>query len=685
MSTDGLIMEGKTVEEAVNKALSKLELQRKDVEIRILQEPRAGLVLGIGSRPARVEVRKKPGKEEDLIIQLLANAGNNGGTDSHADADSENGTISIKDGQVFINRPHGSGRYPIIKPGPNVTVNINGKEIKTERVVFATDVVEIKPENEVPESSVDVEVSDDGMEAYVTINRKHGAIYKIVDSEPVSKLIVKAAEVESIPADEISVEDVEQALAEHGVVYGINQQQIEAAVRGDPGRRLLVARGKPKKDGEDGRIEYHFRQKRERIVDLEAPQIDYKELFRIPTVVKGEVLASKIPPQEGTPGRTVYGEVIPPKPVEEARLSAGDGAQLTDDKQQVVATRSGRPAITHTSIINVLPTYTVTGDADLEIGNITFDGDVVVYGSVKNGIRIKSGGKCYVGGFVEKSVIESGDDIIVTGSIISSSITAGGLSTFYLNIIRILKQVKSKLEEMVAAIRAVKSHPRFARLSTDIQDGRLLKLLMEMKFPNLAELLMEFHDELTEAEKNYEVREELYDIFALINSNFMGRGPLNIQKADAVIDVVQGIDHVIEILNANIAEGADIYARYAQNASLKGSGRIVLSGTACYNSSLVARHGIDFRNGSFRGGKMIVHKGNVLVKELGSPNGVNTSVEIVEDGNIKARRAYVGVSLQISGQSFKIIEQMEHVHAFLDNQKKLRVESGNPGKTRSLP
>jgi spoIIIJ-associated protein len=48
---------GRTVEEAIERALKDIELQRSEVDVEVLQEPRPAL-LGLGGREARVRVAR---------------------------------------------------------------------------------------------------------------------------------------------------------------------------------------------------------------------------------------------------------------------------------------------------------------------------------------------------------------------------------------------------------------------------------------------------------------------------------------------------------------------------------------------------------------------------------------------------------------------------------------------------
>lgn len=58
--SESIQTQGKTVNEAVSEALLQLGLRRDEVEIKVIEEPKSGLLGFIGGRPAKVMVRKKP-------------------------------------------------------------------------------------------------------------------------------------------------------------------------------------------------------------------------------------------------------------------------------------------------------------------------------------------------------------------------------------------------------------------------------------------------------------------------------------------------------------------------------------------------------------------------------------------------------------------------------------------------
>lgn len=63
MSKNSVEVEGKTIEEAIDKALQELKLPRSKVKIEIISEEEKGLFGMAGAKPARVRVSIK-GKEK---------------------------------------------------------------------------------------------------------------------------------------------------------------------------------------------------------------------------------------------------------------------------------------------------------------------------------------------------------------------------------------------------------------------------------------------------------------------------------------------------------------------------------------------------------------------------------------------------------------------------------------------
>jgi len=58
---------GKTVDDAIKKGLKKLKIEKKDAEIKILDEGKSGLFGLMGSTPARIKISVKGGTTASAI------------------------------------------------------------------------------------------------------------------------------------------------------------------------------------------------------------------------------------------------------------------------------------------------------------------------------------------------------------------------------------------------------------------------------------------------------------------------------------------------------------------------------------------------------------------------------------------------------------------------------------------
>jgi len=116
----------------------------------------------------------------------------------------------------------------------------------------------------------------------------------------------------------LAVKDIEKALADLNIVFGINREVIEnivseVAATGIAQNNVRIAAGEPAKDGVDARIEFKFSLNGE---DPETVDASRKSGKLDPTTVvremvaEGDVLAIKIPSEKVINGSTVTGETL---------------------------------------------------------------------------------------------------------------------------------------------------------------------------------------------------------------------------------------------------------------------------------------------------------------------------------------------------------------------------------------
>ncbi len=65
-----LTVSGKTIEEAVNKALRELETTKERLSYRVVEEPQKGFLGFLGTKPAIIEAHVKPDPVEEAFAFL---------------------------------------------------------------------------------------------------------------------------------------------------------------------------------------------------------------------------------------------------------------------------------------------------------------------------------------------------------------------------------------------------------------------------------------------------------------------------------------------------------------------------------------------------------------------------------------------------------------------------------------
>lgn len=235
----------------------------------------------------------------------------------------------------------------------------------------------------------------------------------------------------------VDLEMVVAELAAAKIIFGLDNEAMDELVRlaaeGD-GRAVgpvVLARGLPPVDGENGVILYH------ELLQTPAgyPRLredgtaDFFELNTVRNVEVGTVLATRRAPTRGTPGSDVFGQAIPAKDGRDVKLRAGKGTRLSDDGQSVLATMEGHAAANQQGEITVSPIFTVDGDVDYHTGNIDFVGTVIVRGDIIQGFTVRAAQNVEVHGGVMGGTVEAGGDVIVRYGILGTGhgrVTAGG-------------------------------------------------------------------------------------------------------------------------------------------------------------------------------------------------------------------------------------------------------------------
>jgi len=231
---------------------------------------------------------------------------------------------------------------------------------------------------------------------------------------------------------------IESELSELGVVDTPSSEQLEEQLRraadgGAPIVNEVLVKGQlpaPPKDGVLEWTEDFFRS--DFAVDEKTGAVDYRQKAAHMAVEEGQLLARLIRPEEGRPGRNVFGESIPAESPKQPRVSTGPNVRMEEkeDALHYYATANGRIRWAMETLA-VDDVYTIKGDVCLETGHIDHPGTVVVRGDVLTGFKVRAEGNIEIMGIVEPADIEAGGDLTVHGGITGTedhSIKAAGNS-----------------------------------------------------------------------------------------------------------------------------------------------------------------------------------------------------------------------------------------------------------------
>ncbi|SHN62436.1 DUF342 domain-containing protein [Fervidobacterium gondwanense] len=209
---------------------------------------------------------------------------------------------------------------------------------------------------------------------------------------------------ENVTLDKLT-EEIRKAKITHNIDLGALRHLCEEPVEDTP---VLFARGDLPKNGEDGRIIFEVLSQRS--FTTSGNKVDFREFpVQKRIIVKsGQKIATIYPPTEGIPGRNVYGEPVPAKKGNEAKVVLGKNVALSEDGMHIIATNEGILKIDiEKGMIEVSEYLEIDGDVNYETGNVEFPGVVLVKGDVKPGFIVRAKGDVEVNGVAEASTVIS--------------------------------------------------------------------------------------------------------------------------------------------------------------------------------------------------------------------------------------------------------------------------------------
>jgi len=213
--------------------------------------------------------------------------------------------------------------------------------------------------------------------------------------------------------------EVEEAIHAQNIRFGIKEEKITAFLSAYiPDVPYLFARGVPSESCQDADIVFNFDLDQLKVFCSGKLAHTDKNLYRNFIVKKGALIAKKIPPVEGKAGTDVFGSEVHPKVPKDKSLVIykGKNTALIDSDLRLVSEGEGILQLDGERI-NVDTILFVHGNADVGIGNIEFEGSVIIEGMVMPGMVIKAREDIKVSDIVEGATLIAGRDIEIEAGV----------------------------------------------------------------------------------------------------------------------------------------------------------------------------------------------------------------------------------------------------------------------------
>lgn len=660
------IFTGKTIEECLALASSKLNIHKDELEYKIIEEKR-GIFIKRVTISVKVTKEIEEGKSKDHSVLKAKGEGNKDMETSYKNnINLLDGTVRVQDGKILVTNNKEDGKPATVRGNNKVKVLVNGNEITSKQEVYENSKIEVIFDENIAERMMNINVSHDAMEAYVTVNYIPENIYKLKNMSERNNLEFQIELKEQKYPNPYTIDEIKKILLQNGIKVGVVEKNLDKLTELRQVGQILVAVGQKCVKSTDDKIEIKFDVDYGKKLKEDANgNIDYKSIGRVHEVKKGETLAVRQIGLEGKDGISVKGNIIRHTKRKKVNIKLGQGCEFKDENT-VISSIEGKP-IFKSGTIAVHPIHNVEKDVDITTGNIDFGGDVVIHGSVKEGMRVDCGQNLIVNQNVEHAKLYSKRDMTILGNVINSDLHAGGEDIVKRNKLKVLKKLNSGLLELISTVDHIK---KFNLLGKKVREGEIVKVLIENKFKYITTLCKEFGELSLQGEID---EEKLINID--INQKLMGVGPLNIKDINEINLILVKIKRAISAIEITLAIPVTMNINYCQDSVLKCSGNVMVTGKGEYVSEIICHGSVQFvTSGSLARGGLIKAKDEIRCKEVGSEGGVSTKLVVDGEGHIWVDIAYQNTRFIVGGKEYILEVPSKDIHAYLADDGELVVE-----------
>ncbi|WP_138419494.1 DUF342 domain-containing protein [Aquibacillus sediminis] len=558
--------------------------------------------------------------------------------------------------------------YPVIAPTQGIAMFVNGVQIIQPTVVKPTDDIDFDLVETTVPSKWKIEISKDKTKAYVNVTPGIVRKRQLKDHKPTTRLQLQWHEQTSVQQS-LTVKDIYDKLSEMGIVEGIQHPEIQAAVATQHPERFTIAKATQPQDGTDGYVKFlkNFKQ-------INRPQqqkdgsVDYKEIQAFPKISTGEVLAEVYQPTEGIPGKTIFGQLIPAKQGKPVQLRLGHGVQLVDD-EKIISMENGSPKVDARGRfvrIDIRPVLVLRDDVTVQTGNIRFNGNIEVQGSVEDTMVVEGNGSIMIHGHVSYGKILTSESVTTGKNVLSSTIRAGEENLMLIGMENSIAKMKQTLSVIHSAMDQLMQQPSFRQYHMD-ELTTMLHLLIVQKFPKFPSKVKAFCQKVTKHE--HVLDESWKELAVKLNRTFVLRRSNEMQDIVDLQALLEKISTSSEWLMATPDPKNRIQIPYAVNSKLYCDGDIEVFGQGCYNTQMVAGSEVII-NGFAKNGD-IYAKDKIVIDEVGSEYGIRTSLRVSATGVIEIGYVHEGTRVQVGNRSYTFNQPTTDVNIQLNKKNQL--------------
>lgn len=225
----------------------------------------------------------------------------------------------------------------------------------------------------------------------------------------------------TLPKDnKLSKNAIYAMLEDNDIEYGFIDENIELlAEKGSEAGEVLIAKGVQLEKGCDGSYDMKWR-KYEPPTPYERTDgtMDFATVDFVNMVKTGQPVAIYTPAVKGVDGRTVTGLIIEEKSGKDLPKLTGKFLAVRPDGVTYVAKKDGYIIFDENKYrIDIQDVLVINGNINRLYGNVFYDGTVRVNGNVGEGTIISAKGDVIVTGYVQSSYISAGNKVVAIGGI----------------------------------------------------------------------------------------------------------------------------------------------------------------------------------------------------------------------------------------------------------------------------